>query len=170
GAHRGGGLRLLSEGRRRDERRKKPRNLAPHAAGPAISARACVTTAVAPWRARIAMIVATSTSGQAAPVRATPIAAASTAQLPIRSFREHSQTDRILLSPDRYALSKAKQRALAASAVKPTTPMVTALGGAPANPFQTDDASTHMPTSPMVTPLPNAAIARFRSAMPTTKR
>src|SRR5207247_1868095 len=119
--HTDGRLRLLSEGRRRDERRKKPRNLAPHAAGPAISARACVTTAVAPWRARIAMIVATSTSGQAAPVRATPIAAASTAQLPIRSFREHSQTDRILLSPDRYALSKAKQRALAASAVKPTT-------------------------------------------------
>ena len=39
------------------------------------------------------MIAATSTSGHTAAVRATPIAAATTAQLPIRSLREHSHTD-----------------------------------------------------------------------------
>src|SRR4051794_21768294 len=163
-------LRFLSERRRRDDNWKKPRALAPHAGAPASSARACVMTTAAPWRARAAITAATSTSGQAEPVRTTPIADATTAQLPIRSLREHSHADRILLSPDRYVRSNTKQRALAARAANPTTPMVVASGGAPANPFQTDEASTHTPNSPMVSPLPNAAIARLRITIPATKR
>src|ERR1043166_3133200 len=99
--HTDGRLRRLSEGSRRDDCWEKPGDFAPHATAPASSARACVTITAAPRRARTAIIAATSTSGHTAAVRATPNAAATTAQLPIRSLREHSQTDRILLSPDR---------------------------------------------------------------------
>jgi hypothetical protein len=55
----------------------------------------------APCNAKLAMIAATSTSGQPVPVPNTPRAASNTAKLPRTSLRVQIHADRILASPPR---------------------------------------------------------------------
>ena len=77
------------------------------------------------------MMTATRTSGHPRDVPKTPSAASSTAQFPITSLREHSQTDCMLLSPARYFHRSAKVRAFASNAATPTLPIVIAAGSVP---------------------------------------
>src|SRR4051794_2803423 len=78
--------------------------------------------------AKLAMTIATKMSGQPCPALNTPKAANNTAKLPMTSLREHSHTDRMLLSPALYAHNRAKDAALAKSAATPTPPIVAASG------------------------------------------
>ena len=55
-------------------------------------------------------------------------AANRTARLPITSLREHSQAERILLSPARKTHSKPNTAPLSTSAANPISPIVTACG------------------------------------------
>jgi hypothetical protein len=107
------------------------------------SALDCRSTSRAPCNARHAMMAATIRSGQPVPVPNTPSAASRTARLPSTSLREQIQTDRMLLSPCRYAQRSPKQVILANSAANPTKPIVTGIrqgavrsvpGGDPDNP------------------------------------
>lgn len=59
-------------------------------------------TSSAAVRAKAAMTPQTITSGQKVPATRTPAPAAMTATLAMASFREHSQTERMLASPSRY--------------------------------------------------------------------
>jgi hypothetical protein len=60
-----------------------------------------------------------------------PSAASRTVTLPRTSLRVQIHAECMLESPSRYAQSCTKEAALAASAVKPTAPMVKASGSVP---------------------------------------
>ena len=77
------------------------------------------------------MIEATMTSGQLVPVPKTPIAARTTARLPIASFREQIQTERMFASPVRKQYSMKATPPFAASAAIPIRVIVPARGSDP---------------------------------------
>jgi len=74
------------------------------------------------------MIAATIRSGHRLDNPQTPSAAIITAMLPMASLREQSQTDRTLASPSLYLARISTLAAFAASAMNPTTPMISARG------------------------------------------
>src|SRR5262249_45245434 len=100
----------------RDQRARGEQDEQPHAWACSNSRAAVRVTTHAPCTPNAPMITATSTSGQPRDVPKTPSAAKRTAQFPITSLREHSQTDRMLLSPERYAQRSAKESAFASKA------------------------------------------------------
>jgi hypothetical protein len=74
------------------------------------------------------MIAATARSGQAAPVVKTPMAARTTATLPIGSLRLHSHSDSKLASPERKLIRIRTLTTLAARARSPNILMIKASG------------------------------------------
>jgi len=116
------------------------------------------------------MVAATTMSGQPFPVPNTPSAASSTARLPSTSLRVQIHAERMFESPSRNAHSSANETALARSAAVPTAPMVNACGTVPCQACQAVTPMTQSPKRPMVAPFAKAAMARKRSAMPTTSR
>ena len=90
------------------------------------SAMLCMMIWVADHRNRLAMIPATIKSGHAVLVAQTPLAATTTARLPIASFQLQSQTERTFASPSRYFISKSTLTMLAVNASRPMAPMISA--------------------------------------------
>ena len=119
--------------------------------------------------ARAAITPATTRSGQLRPVPNTPSAASITATLLNASLRVHSHTPRMLASPSRQAYSSRATPTLAASASRPTEPMVSASGVMPCHAPQATRPITNTPKASMLAPLSSAALARHCSAMASTR-
>jgi len=98
----------------------------------ALSSRdACRMIWIPPLIPRPAMIVATIRFGQVVPVPNTPVAATTTATLPIASSREQIQTDRKLASPVRKRYNIIATAPLAMSVTIPTKLIISAYGTVP---------------------------------------
>ena len=103
-------------------------------------------------------------------VTATKPPAMMTPILPMASLREHSQTERTLLSPSRQRNKITTENRLAANARKPTQPIVEASGGVASKKLIAVEINTKMAIADRESPLSKAARALMIKAEPITAR
>src|SRR2546425_585531 len=107
-------------------------------------------------------------SGHGERVTATAPAATSTAALPITSFREQIQADRILMSSPRRRQRSARHARFATNASVPTAPITSTVGVRPCAIFSATWTSTPTPNAAMMIPLSSAARACQTRPRPMT--